>query len=141
MANWCNCYITLSGNYKPFMKKLEKHNWYEDGFELPDDQYIVDYENLGEENRFKFESKYVAPLTGLVIKATRCKFSFEISYEEFGYQIYGKAIFNHITSEYKEWNLPEKIFQLCYDDNEDFDYEKLDDQLELLMKNYPDGTK
>lgn len=112
MANWCYNTITFSGNYKNFAKQLEKHNYDDCGFEfIKGGRCIFSLEKI-EDGMYSFESKWIPPLDELVKKARRCKFSFEIDYEELECDIYGKAFYNHNENNLKDYYLSPEVLNM-----------------------------
>ena len=110
MANWCYNTITFSGRYKSFAKRLEKHNYNEQGFEIvKGGRCIFSLEKI-EDGMYSFESKWIPPLDELLIQAKKSRFSFEIDYEELAMNIYGKAIYDAETDSYQEWCLLDEVF-------------------------------
>ena len=147
MANWCYNTIKFSGNYKNFAKQLEKYDYNNCGFEfVKNGRCIFSLEKI-QDGMYSFESKWVPPLEELIKKARRCKFSFEINYEELSMAIYGRAYYDYETNEFTDYYLDEDVLNRCnYDDNDNFtidgilhdqeyEYEWLKSELEKLINN------
>ena len=146
MANWCYNTITFSGRYKAFAKRLEKHNYNKQGFEIvKGGRCIFSLEKI-EDGMYSFESKWIPPLDELFQRAKKGRFSFEIDYEELGCDVYGKAIYNYPEDSYDDYYLTSEILNMReWDDDvlkingivvdEEYEMEWLERQLERLVNN------
>ena len=145
MPNWCYNTITLTGNYKNFAKQIEKHDYDICGFEfIKGGRCLFSLEKI-EDGMYSFESKWIPPLEELCKKAKRCKFSFEIDYEELSMGIYGKAIYSHQDDSFIDYYLPNEILnRRDYDDDgnfmldgkvcdQEYEMEWLENELEKLI--------
>jgi len=79
MANWCSNNINFSGKYKPFLKKLLKHDYDVEGFRLVKgdrSRCVFDFEEV-DDSLYRFESKWAPPIDEFVEVAKKNKFSFD----------------------------------------------------------------
>ena len=144
MANWCYNTITFSGRYKAFAKRLEKHNYNKQGFEIvKGGRCIFSLEKI-EDGMYSFESKWIPPLDELFQRAKKGRFSFEIDYEELGNEIYGRAYYNCETDTLQDYFLGDETFNMIEWDDDilkingvvcESEMEFLEEQLEKLINN------
>ena len=142
MANWCYNTITFSGRYKSFSKRLEKHDYNEQGFEIiKGGRCIFSLEKI-ENGMYSFESTWIAPVDELIVQAKKSKFSFEIDYEELGNQIYGRAYYDCKTDSFNDYFLGDETFNIIEWDDDilkingvicESEMEFLETQLEKLI--------
>lgn len=107
MASWCSNYLVLSGRCGNFVKQLKKHDYKAEGFTLEQGEYMFDVDIYEDKRTIGFESKWSPPLEGLLNRARKGRFSFEIQYEERGMAIYGMAFYNAENDHYEEYDLPQ----------------------------------
>lgn len=108
MANWCSNFVTFTGGDIEGLNELmytgqrwcdDKNEGWLPSFDLDGyDRYLFNIE-VQDSGEIRFETKWAPPIQEMFKIAVRFGCSMEISYEELGNYVYGKATFDGNTLE------------------------------------------
>ena len=146
MANWCNSYLTFTGEEDQVKKVTELfktmsnlESTTNEGqvpefiTEVEDDYFFGIYES--ELGVFQYETKWSPNMAEVVKISDYFNLSFVLEYEECGNDIFGKSIYNHETKKLTVKNLqPEDFEEVQYDC--DGDYYIFRDQQDETDRNF-----